>query len=442
MNNVIAWARTNWLILVFVVVMIASLVAGYIGSGMWGTSLREDFQARVSQRMQQVQGARVSYSIPPLTAGEQAVGDSGPPNAEKTRWFRERIESRVAQASALVREAEQFNQGIAQGGSNRLEHRPILPGLFPSPPNERQGTTMRLDFRDMVNGADGRPTMAAALLNRYGAGPPANLRRVEAVLADLRDREVEGIVTETGAEPTAEAMQRITRMLSERRVQEYQRAARDFSMYATDAAISMAAIPAQGTPSLEDCFRWQWDYWIASDIMAALALANTDDVGLRTEIDRSVVKRIGAIRVEPLRLPERNQDFGGGFSQQAGPPATITGRPGDSQDYDVRYVTLDLIVASERLPQLFNALSSTNFFTVVDMSLREVDAWQDLRSGYYYGSDNVVRATLQVETVWLRSWTGPLMPAGIREPLGVVVPDPAPQQGGGGGDPNSEGGGN
>ncbi|MEZ6235370.1 MAG: hypothetical protein R3B68_14370 [Phycisphaerales bacterium] len=428
MNSVLGWAKTNWLIIVFVVVMIASLVAGYIGSDMWGSSLRQDFQTRVGQRLQQVQGARVSYSIPPLAAGEQSVGDSGPPNAEKTRWFRERIESRVAQAAALVREAEQFNQGINQAESNRIGHRPSLPGIFPAPRRERIPNIF-LDFRDMVNGARGQPSMVAALLNRYGAGPAANLRRVEAVLADVRDREVEAIVTETGAQPTAEAMERITRMLSERRVQEYQRAARDFSMYATDAAIAITPMPAQGTPTLEDCFRWQWDYWIASDIMAALSMANTDDVGLRTEVDRSVVKRIEAIRVEPLRLPRQSEDpFGGGNpTEQVTPPATITGRPGDSQDYDVRYVTLDVIVASERLPELFNALAATNFFTVVDMNLRQVDGWQDLRAGYYYGSDNVIRASLKIETVWLRSWTGPLMPESVRQPLGVIVPEAAPE---------------
>ena len=139
MKNVMAWAKTNWLIVVFCVVMVVSLVAGYIGSGMWADAQRREFQAKVQQQMSQIQGARVSYSIPTLGQGEAQISDSGPPNEVKTRWFAERIEARVGQAEAVLAAAEDFNRGRNQPGSNRLEHVPLLPGLFPAPPDERTG---------------------------------------------------------------------------------------------------------------------------------------------------------------------------------------------------------------------------------------------------------------------------------------------------------------
>ena len=57
--------------------------------------------------------------------------------------------------------------------------------------------------------------------------------------------------------------------------------------------------------------------------------------------------------------------------------------------------------------------------TVTDVDLYEVDIWEDLERGYYYGSDHVVRAVLSIETVWLRSWMKDFMPSTVRTALGV-----------------------
>lgn len=433
MNNVLAWVKTNWIIVVFCAVMVLSLVAGYVGSDMWASAQRKEFQAKVQAQMSQVQGAKVNYSIPTLTPNEQAVTDSGPPNSTKTSWFAERIQRRVEQATALVGVAEAFNRGVNQPGSNRIAHGALVQGLFPAPADERIGTTLRFDFRDAVIGKDSNPPALARLLERYGAGPGADLRRVEAVLTDLRDRESEAVRTETGADPTEAQKSVIRAMLSERRIQEFQRASRDFSMYATPAVFAGSTIPVggvnmTGAPALETCFAWQWDYWVASDVLAALALANTGADGLRSDVEHAVVKRISSMQIEPINLTPPSFDSSGG-EPPALPFPTITNRPDPTnQDYDIRYVKMRLVVSSERLPALFDALARTNYMTVVDLDLKELDAWADLRAGYYYGSEHVVEATIRVETVWLRSWTGPLMPQSVRTALGVVVPDPVPAE--------------
>lgn len=432
MNNVLSWVKTNWLIVVFCVVMVVSLIAGYVGSNMWAKGQRNEFQTRVAAQLSQVQGAKVNYAIPTLTPNEQAVSSSGPPNAAKTAWFAERIQRRVEQAQSLVGVAENFNRGRNQAGSNRLEHVPLVQGLFPAPADERVGNNLRLDFRDTVIGKQGAPSALARLLQRYGAGPVADLSRVASVLTDLQDREREAVFTQSGVDPTPEQDARIKAMLTERRIQEFQRASRDFSMYAEESAFAGSTIPTgrsnfTGAPPLDTCFAWQWDYWVVSDVLAALALANTDADGLRTQLESSVVKRINSLVIEPIRLTPPSMDEQNSGAPPLLPPPTITNRPDPAnQDYDIRYVTLRVVVSSERLPVLFDALARTNYMSVIDLDTRAIDSWADLRAGYYYGTEHVVEATIRIETVWLRSWTGPWMPMTVRTALNVVVPDPVP----------------
>jgi hypothetical protein len=54
------------------------------------------------------------------------------------------------------------------------------------------------------------------------------------------------------------------------------------------------------------------------------------------------------------------------------------------------------------------------------MDLYRVDPIEELKNGYFYGSDPVVRATIEIETVWLREWRKDLMPTDVRAALGLV----------------------
>ena len=58
--------------------------------------------------------------------------------------------------------------------------------------------------------------------------------------------------------------------------------------------------------------------------------------------------------------------------------------------------------------------------TVVDVDLTNVDVYDAIEQGYYYGDDHVVLAQLTIETAWLRSWTVDYMPQGIRDLLGII----------------------
>jgi hypothetical protein len=109
--------------------------------------------------------------------------------------------------------------------------------------------------------------------------------------------------------------------------------------------------------------------------------------------------------------------------------------------YDVITVDLDLIVETDTVPEVLEAFSQQNFMAILDLDMRPVDPFESIGEGYYYGGKNMVHLHLAVETVWLRSWITPHMPADVRAMLGV--PDPpsnTPGQPGAPGVPGAPGG--
>jgi hypothetical protein len=103
------------------------------------------------------------------------------------------------------------------------------------------------------------------------------------------------------------------------------------------------------------------------------------------------------------------------------PTISVTGRAAGQGNtvYDVRRVRMTVVVSSARLQEFLEAIARTNFMTVIDLDLADVDAWSDLKKGYFYGSEHVVKATIGIETVWLRSWMSHFMPSRMKQALNV-----------------------
>jgi hypothetical protein len=112
------------------------------------------------------------------------------------------------------------------------------------------------------------------------------------------------------------------------------------------------------------------------------------------------------------------------------PSVSVTGRV-STDAYDVVPARLTLIVDASRIPDIFQAFAETNLMTVLDIDISEIDVWEELRRGYFYGSDApVVRAELEIETVWLRSWTTPIMPESVKQVLGIETAEDGEDGGG------------
>ena len=97
---------------------------------------------------------------------------------------------------------------------------------------------------------------------------------------------------------------------------------------------------------------------------------------------------------------------------------SFTGRTSNPL-FDVRPVELELIVDSEKMPEVFDALARYNFITILNVRVATVNLFDAIRSGYFYGSKPVSRIWLDLETVWFRAWTTEFMPPDLKAALGV-----------------------
>lgn len=514
MKGLVGWLKKNWVIVVCAAVMLASLpLAAFFALG-WNKKIRETRTTDVNGLNGKVTGQDVTYTVAIPVQGAKPIELRTAPNGILTAAFVE-IKNRIAtEASAVVRRAEDFNKGVGADAAavGRAPHRPLVDGVFPGATvpeiigaigegaykalaedkkrtavEEKYADLMepkRREMEDALLAKGGRPDPYEALLRSLNAGGPPRASQVAQQLEDVRQREREKI--SAGREPTAEEQAAIAGKLVDARLGMYQRRAAELSLYATRANLGagrgVRPIPSEDLlktkhdlASVLEFFVFQWDLWAMNDVASAIRVVNSEN-GKPTTVERSVVKRIERLDVREMeRLAPSPNDEGRGGSPSSPAPAaaapagggvpldlavSFTGRTSApaNEVYDVRVVELAVVVSSERLQQLVDAISRANFHTVIGGTIERVDAVGDLERGYYYGNENVVRVTLQVETVWLRSWMAGLMPLPVRQALGVkaagdeqmpappVVASPAggappPASGGGGraGRPGSRG---
>ena len=468
MKKVLAWIKAHLVPVVSVALILVLLPVGFVVSTGWGKGIRESRQEDAGSALSRIKSQEsVTYTIPPILPGEEAIEQRAAPNTARTAWFQALSESRQTEASRVVEETVAFN---------RQDREAIVDGLFPEPASARQRQVKSLELAERVIGTDSKRSVYDELLASIDAGPPADGERAAQLIADFRDREMERHQSETGrTELDPAEAEELQSALTARRIGEYQRVARSRSVYATPEVIhsrtasrtppggrrssggggggtgTWVTLPAEvpdQPPEIDEVFGWQFDYWVVEDIINAIDAANTQ-AGVRADVTTAAVKRVEDLRVSPLisaaasapasRGSRDFNDFGsdpgmGGASAASDPAtaiiepdpmASVTGRSESNGLYDRRTARLTAVVASDQLDELLRALAATNFISVLEMDLAEINAWEHLEEGYFYGSDHVLRVTLELECLYLREWTVPFMPKPIREALGI--PDePAP----------------
>lgn len=388
MKNVMPWIKSNLAIVILSAVIIIILPAAFVGSSMWNKKIKQGREKAVQEKWQALEVAKVTYSLPPSVPGGKATDFPWPaPNPGATAFFRterSKIEEQIKKITTVADEI------------NKLNHKPLLEGVFPTPTEKIKA----LEFAEaLVGKKDGKPSAYQLLLDGIKAGPAADPVRVLEAIKDEQSKALAKSQAEKNTEKlTEEENKKLIDELAKIRIGQYQAHAQSISVYATRDALPaglLAVVPTE-TPPVTDCWRWQEDYWAIADLLAAVKAANTID-GKLEGVDKSVVKRIEQMVLFPL---------------EASTGSTITGRKNSSanKSFDVRMAQMKVVVSSSRLPQYINAISSTNFMTVTGLEFAEVDAMKDLDDGYYYGNEHVVRATLTIETIWLRSWTTAVMP--------------------------------
>mgnify|MGYP001159203339 CR=1 FL=1 len=423
MKNVMDWLKGHWAILVLSLVAIAALPVSLYFSLQMSAKLKEEVQKRADETHRAITENKVTYRIV-TPSGQSALEKSTIVNKVYTEAYAKEYEAEAAKAKALAERGEAFNKS---------DHEVLVANLFPAPQGG-QDRTLLAEFSDTY-----ARRYHQSLLDMLGAGKPPTAVEVFGVLDQYVKNEQARIKAERGTEEfSPEESARLQRELFSLRLRQLQRRAEELTTYA-DATVFAGVKPeepVQFPQDLPQAMAMAWDMqeraWVHSDVVKAVALANGVEMspGKRGTcpggIPGAVVKRI--VRVSPDRV---NYESGqaSAFDPGADKPVqnfqtTITGRvsgPGSQNKwYDVRPVEIEIIASSQRLPMFIDALAQTNFISVLDLDLQAVDVFEDLKSGFYYGDEHVVRATIKVESILLRSWRTPSMPDSVKKALGLM----------------------
>jgi len=468
-GTILAWIKGHLIVVISGVLIIVLPAVGWYFSSSWNASIKES--AESAYRSESGELNRVSsieYALPAVLEGEQNISESRAPNPEVTEFYAQQRAQREEQVAAVVQRGRAFNE---QG------HEVPVEGLLPETEDDRELRRLGRILGERIAGTPETPSMYATLLRRLNAGDAPDPRALADRLEQYRQQQARTLEASSPDGNLSEEQQaQIDRELVRRRLSEYAGRAESLGFYCALSAIQSAE-PVQGyshvpadPPSLNSItpsriYTWVWDWWIISDVLEAVALANTDDAGVSLPVPDAPVKRVEFIGVESIELPEqsgagqqipdafgsgrdsgrgggRGRDPRGAPSRGADPASaaaaaagggepTYTGRTGNraGAPYDIRGVEVVIVASSEDLPRFFDALGRTNYMTVTDLDLQTIDPFEALRQGYFYGDDHVVRAAVRIETVWLRSWTAQYMPTSVKRALGVPIEQPQGNQG-------------
>jgi len=420
-NKVLPWLKSNWLIVVLSLIILAVLpTALVIASGM-NTKLREEVQQRAQGDANALSNPNVNYRIVSPIPGVADVELQHAANRAAIDWFKARREQVQAEAADVWAAALAFNKG---------KHELLMEGIFPTPPAGADDRIVRNDFTRLVV-----QKVPVQLLTTLNAGTPPDPTKLAEDILEHGYRRQEQLIAQIGGPLNKEQGEDLKNELINIRIENYRRRAGDIDVYADIS--SFPDIPPDmpvNAPSLEYCWEWQEAVWALEDFVAAVAAANAQVPGRTPGVPGSVVKRL--IRVKVSEPPSRGGgDEEGSYRSSSGsgssggmiptdPTVSVTGRisgPNTGNDlYDVRLIEAELIISTRHLPLFIDALAATNYMTVLDLDLERVEPLEHLADGYFYGDgEHVVKARMVIETLWFREWVGPHMPPRIRAARGL-----------------------
>lgn len=433
-NKILIALKSNLLILTLAVISFSALVSSVvISSDLFGAN--EEVAKQIGTKIEnlsKLEKTQVSIVIP----GNSPVTGSVTVNRKLVELVKARMDS---SASVGVSESESVTTSAI--AHNKGRHKPVL-SLRLGSEDDSKKRVLRLDMFSLL---DARYDQ---LLKASGAVLPLSEEDVQIKLRGDKLRFIEtDLGVQIGTKLTAEQTARLFSNLTNRRLKAYSESAMESGLYMSknDLGAPKEALPDAPYEKLVlELWNLQWKYWIAEDIIYACLAVNKDQ-----PIATAPVKRVSQMR---FRFPGISADQSASEPSQAGfqfdpidqdaapvEPLDTTGVPIDrnaavpitnytssfikgwqsNQLYDVANAGVELVVETEKIPLVINALSRQNFIVIVNVSIFEIDPFEAVRSGYFYGERPVSRVVLRLESIWLREWTGPLMPDPVRKRLGT-----------------------
>lgn len=421
---ILAWVKSNLISVICVAVAVIALPTMYFfGSGMEAKQ-RAKVETEIKKQAGDLASTTVDYALEPVTPTEKGFTIKMPPNQATTQAIQ----------LLLVKTAEQVG-GVRERvvAFNREGKAPLVEGLFPKP-------AQAIDEPALAEAmAKGFIAAHTDMLRKHGGGSPPDVGDVEQRLKEFEFRERNALAAgRADGKLSADDEADLTRRLTAERLQIYLSRAAELRFYAHPGVfVGLEPWKETSPPSLEQCWEWQWLTWVHEDILRAVSKANEEQSLLR-----GPVKRIERIRVEPATHAAQTLAADPTAPVPLDPSKSLSGRFGPNGLFDIRYADVTMLVSSADLPRVLDAIVTTNLMTVVGVEVNAAEeAADDVRLGYIYtrGGEHIARVRLRIETVWLRAWTGELMPDEAKSRLGFEGAPPPGQAPGEptGGDPGA-----
>lgn len=439
MNNAVEFMKKHWVPLALGGAVVLLVPPAFYFSHSWNSSFRERVQKEVDADAGKLTGQRITYRVDPIRPSDKPIEYSGAPNQTLIDHFKKLRQEQAAASRTVLDDVLKFNKGVrAAPTPEEFKKRAFLvQGVFPQPADAGFVELSEFPRKFAVESVP-------ALLNSIRAGEPADPAKLGADLELKRKQELEAATPPGGSAEAIpeEQVRRIIDGMLAMRIGRYQEQAQRLNLYASPLSFALPQIDVNQRATLERAWDWQQMHWIHEDVIAFIARANGITPGQPPKGVASVpVKRLSLVQVWPL--PEAPAPTAGADPNAAAAAAptdptalppfnpfmSVTGRwsgPGSGNGlYDIRRVNVELVVRTSDIPAVLNAVSQTNFMSVIDFDVKSVDVFKDLAEGFYYGPEHVSSLSLTIETVWLREWTKPFMPAGVRTALGIPPDAPA-----------------
>jgi len=429
-KQVLHWMRHNPIAVGSAVICLVAIVFLLIVRSK-GQDLVQQAQNR-TQMIKRIESFNsTTMSLPPEKVDGMPMVHYGAVNDAAIKSLQSTYSKMNEDYKKILELAERHNRGDA----NRGRHLPFFDGLFPDPGNRTYLIYDAIDpyqraFTNMLGpSVEGEPY-------RLNAGGPVD-RAVIDETASTAERSYRARTNIGSTEtPTPNQLAQMAQEKQRAVLDAIHQQARSIHIYATRESFQIDPWPsniATSTPKIEDIWESQLNLWIQQDIVQTIARTNRV-TNPEYNVIVAPIKRLNKIDIVPGYV---GINTGGGITSHGayGAPASgdstlpdnfsvsPTGRLSNTI-YDIRHVWVDMDVDIQQLPVFMDELVQTNFMSVLKVEMTDVNEYTLLSEGFFYGTADVVRIRMLIETLWLRSWTVQYMPKAVKELIGV--PETAP----------------
>ncbi len=438
MSAVLPWIKNNVYTVIAVAIMIAAPVGMWVVAGNMNKAVQDEVKKRAEKITELSRFEKTSISFHSPVPGNEPVNASIAVNRRFLDNYQEVVD-------VVRKDMERVREEVFR--INHKDREVLVPDLFPEPPPRRVETLPKEMYQALQSAYE-------QLIADVGAGDPPTTEEMVENLTAAQERYLTQILKRETAELTDDERAGLAEHLTKTRLSYYADAAKGFNMYASLEDINVPTVKqypdrAEGD-GMSLMFDWQWRFWIKHDILSALAKCNEPynsivDAPVKRVVSLFVTDDPGSVggsgsasaagggsgfgTAGPAKSGRRrggSKSSGGAKRTSADPGREVpldysysfTGRTSNPL-FDVRRVELLLIVDSERMPEVFDALARYNFMTIINATVTTVNLFDAIKSGYFYGNKPVSLIRLDLETVWFRTWTTEFMPPDLKAALGV-----------------------